>query len=246
MFPTPTASDATTGAIIGKEDTFYHTKTGMPRKVNRNGRDGSVGLARLAQMWPTPQTRGFTNDGDLEMLSKMCASAEEFDGMAHRTGIKKRKAFWPTPRAGKNTSESAEVWMKRREAGKVATPPLALAVKMFPTPTGSTGGANHGTHTVRNGKHGINLAGAVKMLPTPMANDAKNNNNPSRMNRKTISLDAVAGGKLNPLWVEWLMGWPIGWTGLDALETDKFLSWRRSHGASFPQGLESAEMKHDA
>ena len=30
------------------------------------------------------------------------------------------------------------------------------------------------------------------------------------------------GGKLNPMWVEWLMGWPLGWTDLKPLETDKF------------------------
>jgi hypothetical protein len=29
------------------------------------------------------------------------------------------------------------------------------------------------------------------------------------------------GGKLNPVWTEWLMGWPIGWTDLKPLETDK-------------------------
>jgi hypothetical protein len=29
------------------------------------------------------------------------------------------------------------------------------------------------------------------------------------------------GGKLNPLWTEWLMGWPIGWTDLKPLGTDK-------------------------
>jgi hypothetical protein len=29
------------------------------------------------------------------------------------------------------------------------------------------------------------------------------------------------GGKLNPLWTEWLMGWPIGWTDLKPLEMDK-------------------------
>jgi hypothetical protein len=32
------------------------------------------------------------------------------------------------------------------------------------------------------------------------------------------------GGKLNPLWTEWLMGWPIGWTDLKPLATDKSLS----------------------
>jgi DNA (cytosine-5)-methyltransferase 1 len=55
-WPTPTASDGTSGAVIGKNDTFYTTSTGMPRKVNQNGKDGSVGLGRLVQMWPTPST----------------------------------------------------------------------------------------------------------------------------------------------------------------------------------------------
>jgi hypothetical protein len=31
----------------------------------------------------------------------------------------------------------------------------------------------------------------------------------------------VVGGKLNPTWTEWLMGWPLGWTDLKPLETDK-------------------------
>ena len=35
------------------------------------------------------------------------------------------------------------------------------------------------------------------------------------------------GGKLNPPWVEWLMGWPIGWTDLEPLETDRFQQWQQ-------------------
>jgi len=38
------------------------------------------------------------------------------------------------------------------------------------------------------------------------------------------------GGTLNPDWVEWLMGWPIGWTDLKPLETDK------SHFVQQPPG----------
>jgi hypothetical protein len=34
-------------------------------------------------------------------------------------------------------------------------------------------------------------------------------------------MGAGNGGKLNPEWVEWLMGWPLGWTDLKPLEMDK-------------------------
>tara|TARA_R110000772_G_scaffold143235_1_gene252724 strand:- start:5668 stop:6741 length:1074 start_codon:yes stop_codon:yes gene_type:complete len=42
---------------------------------------------------------------------------------------------------------------------------------------------------------------------------------------------------VNPSWVEWLMGWPIGWTVLEPLEMDKFLLWLDLHGKpSLPDG----------
>lgn len=53
LWPTPVTSDATTGAIIGKNDVFKETN-GLPRKINQNGTDGSVWLGRLVQMLPTP------------------------------------------------------------------------------------------------------------------------------------------------------------------------------------------------
>ena len=38
-------------------------------------------------------------------------------------------------------------------------------------------------------------------------------------------------GKVNPEWVEWLMGWPMGWTNVyQELEMGKFLSWQQQHG----------------
>lgn len=50
------------------------------------------------------------------------------------------------------------------------------------------------------------------------------------------------GWKLNPCSHEWLMGWPIGWTGLSPLATDKFQRWRLSHGVCC-QGAESNQPK---
>ena len=35
---------------------------------------------------------------------------------------------------------------------------------------------------------------------------------------------------LNPDWVDWLMGWPIGWTDCAAMATDKFQQWLLQHG----------------
>lgn len=39
----------------------------------------------------------------------------------------------------------------------------------------------------------------------------------------------TGGGQLNPTWVEWLMGWPLGWTDLKPLEMDKFQEWQQQH-----------------
>jgi len=45
-------------------------------------------------------------------------------------------------------------------------------------------------------------------------------------------MGAGNGGKLNPTWVEWLMGWPLGWTDLKPLEMDKSRSVPQPHGDS--------------
>lgn len=59
MFPTPTASDGTTGSILSEDDEYYLTANGAARKVNRNGVDGSLGLGRyvLLETFPTPTAR---------------------------------------------------------------------------------------------------------------------------------------------------------------------------------------------
>lgn len=41
------------------------------------------------------------------------------------------------------------------------------------------------------------------------------------------------GGPLNPVWVEWLMGWPMGWTAIEPLEMDRYQQWRRQHGTFY-------------
>jgi hypothetical protein len=85
-------------------------------------------------MWPTPDasTRGTRAD---DLISENGKSVQRRGSGQHR-GIDLQTAVnhWPTPRAGKTTDEEEELWKARNEDGKVNTPPLGLAVKMWNTP----------------------------------------------------------------------------------------------------------------
>ena len=67
-------------------------------------------------------------------------------------------------------------------------------------------------------------------LPTPTSHNAKEGAYPAEFTRNTPTLAAQIGGKINPNWNEWRMGWPIRWTDLKPLEMDRFQSWLQSHG----------------
>lgn len=63
----------------------------------------------------------------------------------------------------------------------------------------------------------LSLPNQVKhphLWPTPTAHNAKEGGYPAEHTRNTPTLSAVAGGKLNPRWVEWLMGFPDNHTDL--------------------------------
>jgi hypothetical protein len=98
-------------------------------------------------------------------------------------------------------------------------------VQQFPTPTadaciGCVPTPEMAERFRRKGSSGSFVkAMAARMYPTPTVQDASNNGGPSQYQRNSLPLNAVAGGSLNPTWVEWLMGFPLGWTALDVLET---------------------------
>jgi hypothetical protein len=89
---------------------------------------------------------------------------------------------------------------------------------LWPTPRSAMTG--YVTPKRLNDKH-ENLETAVsrEMLATPTTQDAKNNGSQSQQNRNTKPLNAQVGGPLNPEFVEWLMGYPVGWTDLKDSET---------------------------
>lgn len=84
--------------------------------------------------WPTPRASEAGPD-----YAKIERSAT---GISLPTAVN----LWPTPRAGKYTNENEQTWKARRDSGRVSTPPLSLAVRMFPTPT-TQDGKNNGSQS---------------------------------------------------------------------------------------------------
>ena len=79
----------------------------------------------------------------------------------------------------------------------------------------------------------------MKNWPTPVTRDYKDSGSQEALIRARDKRDspglgllvgAEGGGNLNPMWVEWLMGWPLGWTDLKPLEMDKCLYAQQQHG----------------
>ena len=68
------------------------------------------------------------------------------------------------------------------------------------------------------------LSAEVKLWPTPTARYHKSDRSTPEWREKRMAeprgkpLPFVVGGTLNPMWVEWLMGYPSGWTDLKDLE----------------------------
>jgi hypothetical protein len=135
----------------------------------------------------------------------------------------------------------------RSKIGRKTVPPGSLSeqvmygkpiVNMYPTPRAADveGGAVKNVqlengHFFRENKKGVRwgvkLRDAVEMFPTPMARDHKDinfnttwklgNKSQNTMARQVLK-NNKPGGKLNPNFVELLMGYPMNWTKIDPTE----------------------------
>lgn len=101
---------------------------------------------------------------------------------------------------------------------------------IWPSPTASEcSGGGQNPEKRKSGGHHVRLRDAV-MFPTPTVQDSANNAGPSQLKRNTLPLNVVDGGSLNPTWVEWLMGFPLGSTASRDWETRKSRSKPQPRG----------------
>lgn len=126
---------------------------------------------------------------------------------------------WPTPSANNYEQTDVDKLLERRERIK--------------------------SQGINGNGFGLTLANAVqieerKTWATPRTSDYKScgpvgSKSHHHMTEKQylcaqVKEEDQPTGHLNPTWVEWLMGWPIGWTDSKPLETDRFQQWWNSHG----------------
>ena len=147
-----------------------------------------------------------------------------------RPGLQMAAMNWPTPCARDHKGVSGSGRQAKR-GNPQDTHCNAVAGRMWPTPTMGDYRSERPTFDPSSSQQSErSLATAARHWPTPTVHDSKNNGAASQMEQNTKPLNAEIGGSLNPTWVEWLMGWPIGWTDLNVSAMDKFRQWCRSHG----------------
>lgn len=147
--------------------------------------------------------------------------------------------LWLTPTASERY-QCPEVFKERikKYRNGTTTPSLTTQVRhreLWPTPTVC---GNHNRKGASK-KSGDGLATAARQWPTPIARDALKVKGGGRvvgalgtepLITKAAESEQKTDGRLNPEWVEWLMGWPTGWTDLKPLEMDKCQQWQQWHG----------------
>jgi len=130
---------------------------------------------------------------------------------------------WPTPRAyshGEDSNQPGLTTLDIRVRGMYRDDPKHA--RYWPTPCAEDA-KNVPYQKGNGGTRYPMLLGAVapeRMWPTPKS--SVSGPDYARREREGSGADDLAtaiGGQLNPDWVEWLMGYPLGWTACAAWET---------------------------
>jgi DNA (cytosine-5)-methyltransferase 1 len=143
--------------------------------------------------------------------------------------------MWPTPTTQEVEHPEAELTETGRRKSKNGNTShslgLADAVQKWPTPVASDAwtGDLKSTQQTEGSRHSLNLSTAVQKYPTMSASGMGNTGSQQMLQKHVDSgslteeekrgMTAGNGGRLNPTWVEWLMGFPTGWTDLEDSET---------------------------
>ena len=143
-------------------------------------------------LWHTPNVPngGRVNPPDMTPTGKLANGKKRQVGLENQVRMVER-GLWPTPKASPSGPDYARV--NRPDSGGDDLATAVARRALWPTPS-----ANEDAAGTIHGKMQFMLTHAAKLSQPE---------------------ETAQGGQLNPEWVEWLMGYPIGWTDLKASET---------------------------
>jgi len=185
------------------------------------------------EMWATPRTSDVKSGRTLNEKGQRISKSSD---LVFGANLADQVKMWPTPTArDANPAEPPEKWEARRkkkeEQGISLMFSLRQATALWPTPRACTAMSAANIQNRVNDKF-PNLESEVarSMWPTPAARDYKGANSYERTKNKLEQGERAQmgqlpnavmmqegkqiSGSLNPEWVEWLMGYPEGWTDL--------------------------------
>lgn len=156
------------------------------------------------------------------MRSGECSERETLEPLINATGC----GYWRTSTVNdaKNSTLPPSQIKRSSLVGQL--------MSQWPTPT------VHGNYNRKGASatSGDGLATAVRMWPTPLSQDSRHAlRDRGKYKLGEMIAGQTGGGRLNPMWVEWLMGWPLGWTDYAPLGMDKFQQWQLSLSANYTE-----------
>jgi len=104
---------------------------------------------------------------------------------------------------------------------------------LLPTPVSIDAGSGRINKSIGSSRERPTLALMARknLWPTPSCQGLNGGSNSRKAFEKCgVESEILTGGQLNPTWVEWLMGWPLGWTDLKPLAMDKSHYAPQKHG----------------
>lgn len=243
MWPTPNAAISQDGEGA---DTWLARRERLKAK-GYNGNGAGMPLAIAATMWPTPNV---PNGGRTLSPEDIAAKGTTENGK-RQVGLENvAKLMWPTPRSSPNENRTTR------------PTPSHLNGTHGRNLAGEATGGMWATPTTRDWKDGVDPSGVVPTnsllgRQAPRSGIVGTSSSPSTPNSPpplwqtprvgthgVPGENATHGGqpkgtRLNPLFVEWLMGLPIGWTDSVPLGTRSCPSQLPTPSASSPTPLES-------
>lgn len=195
-----------------------------------------------SKMSPACSRRGMTTSLEprgygetyADWVSRLRADCSARQRSARRTNASgSSSSAWPTatvPNGGRSNAAGSLSSTGQNPAGEKRQIDLAYAVKMWPPPTSLSYGESQQPGNSRSCNRTIDLA---RSLPDrPISTDGEESSHIRRT--------------LNPQFVEWLMGWPrgwtlLGWTDLGCSATALSLYRRRMRSELSRLGLPPAE-----